>query len=62
MTNTELYDALTEPTQSDVIRLARECGYPMDNQLHIFIVKVCELCHWDTSETFRRIFNERPLV
>lgn len=46
------------PSKSDVIRVAKACGYPMDNQLHVFLVKICEVCDWDTTEVFRAIFNE----
>ena len=51
----------SEMVQDDVVTLARQCGYPMDNQLHVFIVKLCELYEWDATATFQAIFNERPL-
>ena len=46
------------PSQSDVVRCASESGYPMDGGLHIFLVKLCECCGWDTVEVFRAIFHE----
>lgn len=45
------------PTLSDIIRLAQK-QYPMDGQLHSFIVDMCKLLGWNQEYVFRRIFKE----
>jgi len=58
MTNLER-DAIdgNYPSYGDFIRLA-QAYYPMNDQLHQFIERTCELVGWPKEETFRRIFRD----
>lgn len=57
-----MYEETAFIAHCDLVRIARQCGYPMDNQLHIFIVKACEEAGWDVTETFRQIFGEKATL